>query len=95
MRYMIILVLIMFKIVFIVIILWFMIKCNFKNKLFLIWMINNLMCIKIFLRLCLIFYFYLLFCCNLGFGFSFFGFFEDLFFCKCSNEIYFNNNILI
>lgn len=48
MRYMIILVLIMFKIVFIVIILWFMIKCNFKNKLFLIWMINNLMCIKIF-----------------------------------------------
>lgn len=58
-------------------------------------MINNLMCIKIFLRLCFIFYFYLLFCCNLGFGFSFFGFFEDLFFCKCNNEIYFNNNIFI
>lgn len=92
---MIILVLTMLKIVFIVTILWFMTKCNFKNKPFLTWMTNNSTCIKIFLRLCLTFYFHLPFCRNLGFGFSFPGLSEDSSFCKCSNEIYSNNRSLL
>lgn len=58
-------------------------------------MTNNSTCIKIFLRLCLTFYFHLPFCRNLGFGFSFPGLSEDSSFCKCSNEIYSNNNISI